>query len=161
MPQVQQSAAVDIHREPGGGVNMTTRVVWEGTDEFSKFLRETPGVVVKDVEAALRQEGENIMGVSIRRTPVDFGFLWSGGHTKDKKESGPPPWVENPVTRQGKTSVTLAYGASYAVYAHEQEPRAGGQGRSKFLESAVKEGMKGFETRMRKRVLDRIARRRR
>jgi len=141
-----------------GGIDMN-EIVWDGLDEFSKFLNETPGVVVKDVEAALRQEGENIMGVSIRRTPVDFGFLWSGGHSKDKKESGPAPWVTIPKTRRGKTEVELAYGASYAIYAHEQEPRAGGQGQPKFLESAVKDGSKGFAGKMKKRVLDRIGRR--
>ena len=134
-------------------------ITWDGVDEFGKWLHETPGIVVKDVEAALYQEGENIMGVSIRRTPVDFGFLWSGGHTKSGDESGPAPWVDKAETTRGKTSVTLAYGASYAIYAHEQEPRVGGQGQSKFLESAVKEGMPGLEDKLKDKIAASLKRR--
>jgi hypothetical protein len=136
----------------------TSRVIWEGTDEFGRFLRETPGVVVRDVEAALYREGENIMGVSVRRTPVKWGFLKSGGHAKGEPAI-PAPWVERPVTHRGKTTVTLAYGADYAIYAHEQEPRTGGSGQSKFLESAVKEGMEGIADKLRRHVLGEIGKR--
>lgn len=124
-----------------------TKVIWEGTDEFARFLRETPGIVVKDVEAALKQEGSNIMGVSKRRTPVDQGPLRSSAH------------VKLPVTRQGKTSVTLAYGTDYAVYVHEILSNQHPSGQAKFLESAVKEGAKGMVNRLKRRVLDRIGKR--
>ena len=67
--------------------------------------------------------------------------------------------MKPPKTRRGKTEVTLAYGTDYAVFAHEQEPRAGGQGQSKFLESAVKDAAKGFGGRMKRKILDRIGRR--
>ena len=159
MSTLQQSDVMELHRRPTGGV-VVTQIVWQGVDEFSRFLRETPGVVVKDVEAALFQEGENVMGVSVRNTPVDTGFLWAGGHNKKTGETGPKPWRDPPITKGGVTTVTLAYGASYAVFAHEQPARAGGQGGPKFLENAVKGASKGFGDRMQKRVLDRIKRRR-
>ena len=132
-------------------------VEWEGLDKFQRFLRDTPKVVRRDVEAALVQEGENIMGVSKSRTPVALGFLRAGGHAKD--EVVPPPWVELSKTKRSVVEVVLAYAASYAVFAHEQEPRAGGQGQSKFLESAVKDAAKGFGGRMKRKILDRIGRR--
>lgn len=136
---------VDVFGDADGGINMTT-IVWDGIDEFSRFLRETPGIVVKDVEAALFQEGENVMGVSKRRTPVDKGPLRASGH------------VKLPKTSRGKTTVVLAYGTDYAIYVHEIAA-AHKTGRSKYLESAVKENAKGMSGRMRKRVLDRIGRR--
>lgn len=126
---------------------MSKTVVWDGKDEFARFLRETPGVVVKDVEAALYQEGENVMGVSVRRTPVEWGNLRGSAHVKP------------PVTKQGKTSVTLAYGTDYAVYVHEITTSHHEVGRSKFLQSAVEDNAKGMSDRMRRRVLDRIGRR--
>jgi hypothetical protein len=133
------------------------RVIWTGVDDFAQWLHDTPGVVVKDVEVALWQEGQNILGVSVRRTPVKTGFLWSGRNSKTN-ETGPPPWRERE-TKGGKVTVTLAYGADYAIYAHEQEPRVGGQGQSKFLESAVNEGMDGMVDRLKDRVLDQIGKR--
>ena len=135
-----------------------SRVVWEGVDEFGQWLHDTPGVVVKDVEAALYQEGENIMGVSKRRTPVDHGYLRSGGHAKSG-ENIPEPWVTKAKTQGGKTMVSLNYGASYAVYVHEILTNQHPVGQAKFLESAVKEGMDGMVGRIKDRVLDRIGRR--
>ncbi len=137
-----------------------TRVVWEGVDEFSRFLKETPGLVVKDVEAALFQEGENVMGVSKERTPEDLRTLVGSGHVKLPPE-----------TKGGVTWVTLAYGTVYALAVHEtpsahDPPSWRGKtvkftkGGPKFLESAVKDASKGFGDRMQKRVLDRIKRRR-
>ena len=124
-----------------------SRVVWTGVDEFGRWLNDTPGVVVKDVEAALYQEGQNIMGVSVERTPKKVGNLRGSAH------------VKLPETKQGKTSVTLAYGTDYAVYVHEILTNQHPMGRSKFLESAVKEGMDGMVGRLKDRVLDRIGKR--
>jgi len=146
MPPLQQTPVVGVHRPARRGVNMS-RVVWEGVDEFGQWLHDTPGIVVKDVEAALKQEGSNIMGVSKRRTPVDVGNLRASGH------------VKLPETKQGKTSVTLAYGTDYAVYVHEILTNQHPVGQAKFLESAVKEGMDGMVGRIKDRVLDRIGRR--
>jgi len=142
-----------------GGIDMT-RIEWDGVDEFSRFLKETPGIVVKDVEAALFQEGENMMGESKKNTPVapGGGRLKSSGH------------VKLPKTRRGKTEVTLAYGTDYALPVHEtpsvyDPPSWVGKtvkfnvGGAKFLENAVKAGSKGFAGKMKKRVLDRIGRR--
>ena len=156
MPPVQQTPVVGVHRPARRGVNMS-RVVWEGVDEFGQWLHDTPGIVVKDVEAALWQEGQNILGVAVRRTPVDTGFLWSGRNSKTG-EIGPAPWREKE-TRSGKVTVMLAYGADYAIYAHEQEPRVGGQGQSKFLESAVKEGMDGMIEKLKDKIAARLKRR--
>jgi hypothetical protein len=119
---------------------MTVR--WTGVDKFSKFLRETPGLVMKDLEAAMAEEGENVMGVSKRRTPVDTGRLRSTGHVKP------------PERKTGKVSVTLAYGTDYAAVVHETHGT-----KSKFLESAVKDNAKGMPGRLRARVLDRIGKR--
>ena len=127
---------------------VVTTIVWEGGDKFSRFLRETPGIVVKDVEAALKQEGENAMGVSKRRTPVDLGPLRASAH------------VKLPETKGGVTSVTLAYGTDYAVYVHEIVTTAHTVGQAKFLESSVKDAAKGFGDRMQKKILDRIGKRR-
>ena len=124
-----------------------SRVVWHGVDEFGRWLNDTPGVVVKDVEAALKQEGSNIMGVSKRRTPVDVGNLRASGH------------VKLPETKGGKTSVVLAYGTDYAVYVHEITTNQHPIGRSKFLESAMKDAEKVMMPRLKKRVLDRIGKR--
>jgi len=126
---------------------MSATFHWDGIDEFSRFLKETPGVVVKDVEAALFQEGENVMGVSVRRTPVDQEPLRASAH------------VKLPKTRRGTTTVVLAYGTDYAVYVHEILTSFHKVGRAKFLESAVKDNAKGMSGRMRRRVLDRIGRR--
>ena len=133
-------------------------IKWEGLDEFQAFLRKTPGIVRRDVESALVQEGENIMGDSKDRTPVDLGFLRAGGHSDTEGEI-PKPWVELSKTKRSRIEVVLAYAASYAVFAHEQEPREGGQGQSKFLQSAMKDSARGFGGRMKRRVLDRIGRR--
>jgi hypothetical protein len=121
-------------------------VKWTGIDEFSRFLRETPGLVMKDLEAALSEEAENVMGVSKRRTPVDTGRLRSTGHVKPAER------------KSGGVSVTLAYGTDYAIYVHEI-PASHASGQSKYLESAVKDNAKGMPGRLRKRVLDRIGKR--
>ena len=118
-------------------------LTWTGIGEFERFLKETPGVVRKDLEAALAVEGENVMGESKKRTPVDSGNLRASGH------------VKNPVTKGSNTSVTLAYGTDYAWFVHEI-PAAHPTGRSKFLESAVLENAKGYADRLRSRVLARI-----
>lgn len=144
MPQVQQTPGVGVHRGARGGIHMT---IWDGKDAFARFLRETPGVVQKDVEAALMEEGENVMGVSVRRTPVDQGPLRASAH------------VKTPVTKGGKTTVTLAYGTDYAVYVHEITTSHHPSGQAKFLQSAVEENAKGMSDRMRRRVLARIGKR--
>ena len=141
MPTLQQSPSVVVRSS--GGVNMR----WEGVEDFSRFLNETPGLVVKDVEAALYQEGQRTMAVSKRRTPVDTGNLRATGHTK------------LPKTRGGKTTVVLAYGTDYAVFVHEILSNFHRVGGAKFLESAVKDNMKGMPGRMRKQILDRIGNR--
>ena len=120
---------------------------WEGVDQFVRFLRETPGIVTKDVEAALFQEGENIMGVSVNRTPVDQGPLRASAH------------VKKPVTKGGATTVTLAYGTDYAVYVHEILTSVHPSGQAKYLESAVKEAADGMGRRLQARVWDRVKRR--
>ena len=130
-----------------GGVDMTDNVTWTGIDKFTRFLRETPGLVVKDLEAAMFQEGENIMGISKRNTPVDDQILRPSGH------------VKLPETKGGKTSVMLAYGTDYAWYVHESGPREGGPGEKKFLENAMNSQAKGWSARMQKRILARITRR--
>ena len=121
-------------------------MTWTGIGEFTRFLNETPGIVVKDLEAALLQEAENVMGVSKRRTPVDTGNLRATGH------------VKNPETHGGITSVVLAYGTDYAVHVHER-PARHPSGRSKYLQSAVEDNAKGMSGRLRKRVLARIGKR--
>ena len=147
MSTLQRSNDLELFGCFAGGV-VVTRIVWEGVDEFSRFLKETPGLVVKDVEAALKQEGENVMGVSVKRTPVDFGPLRASAH------------VKLPETKGGVTSVTLAYGTDYAVYVHEIVTTAHTVGQAKFLESSVKDAAKGFGDRMQKKILDRIGKRR-
>ncbi len=133
---------MDVSGRGVGGVDVS--LTWSGVAEFNRFLRETPGVVRKDLEAVLTQEGENVMGISVINTPVDFGPLRASGHAKPA------------VTKGGKTSVTLAYGEDYAFYVHESGPRAGGQGEKKFLENAVNRNAKGYTDRLRRRVLARI-----
>ena len=134
-------------------------IQWEGIEEFQRFLKETPGVVRRDVEAGLFQEGSNIMGVSKQRTPVDLGPLRASGR------------AELPKTKRGNTEVLLAYGTDYALPVHEtpskhDPPSWVGKtikfnvGGPKFLESAMKEAAKGFGGRMKRRVLDRLRRRR-
>lgn len=135
-------------------------VEWEGLDKFQRFLRDTPKIVLRDVEAALFQEGENIMGDSKENTPValDGGTLRASGHVKDPK------------TRRGKTEVTLGYGTVYALAVHEtpskhDPPSWVGKtitfnvGGPKYLENAMKKAAKGFGGRLKRKVLDRIGRR--
>lgn len=116
---------------------------WEGTDEFTRWLNETPGVTVKAVEGALFTEAEVIMGVAKRRTPVDTGRLRSSGHVKP------------PTTRSGKSEVILGFGTDYAVYVHER-PARHTVGQAKYLESAVLEAAPGYRARLKADVLDRI-----
>ena len=107
-------------------------------------MKETPGIVVKDVKAALYLEGEDIMAVSVRRTPVDTGDLKATGHVKLPQEKG------------GTVTVELAYGTDYAIYVHEILSATHPTGQAKYLESAVKEAASGFGGRLKARVLDRI-----
>ncbi len=144
MSALQQAEAVGVYGDASGGVIVT--IQWEGIDKFSRFLHETPGVVLKDVEAALFQEGENIMGVSVKDTPVDLGPLAASAHVKP------------PITRRN-TIVTLAYGTDYAVFVHEILTAKHTVGKAKFLEGAMKDAARGFGGRLKKRVLDRIGRR--
>lgn len=123
------------------------KIEWEGADDFARFLRETPGVTQRDVEAALYLEGEEMMSVAKRRTPVDTGNLRASGH------------VKLPETRGGRVEVTLAYGTEYAVYVHEITTSQHPSGQAKFLESAVLEKQKTMADRMKSTVLDRIGRR--
>ena len=123
------------------------RMTWRGVDKFSRWLNDTPGVVVKDVEAALFQEGENMMGVSVRRTPVDTGNLRASGHVKPPK------------TRGGQTEVVLAYGTDYAIYVHEILANLHPSGQAKYLESAVKDGASGFNSRLKSRIRASVTRR--
>lgn len=119
-------------------------IVWEGAKEFQQWLRETPNVAVRDVEAALMVEGEQIMGVSKRATPVDTGNLRGTGHVKIPKTAG------------GVTTVVLAYGTDYAIYVHEMIYLSHKNGWAKFLEGACMAAQEGFGNRMKKRVLDKI-----
>ena len=135
---------MEFHDATGGGVDMTVK--WTGIDKFTRFLNETPGLIAKDVEAALYQEGQRVMAESKRRTPVDTGNLRATGHTK------------LPERRGGKVSVRLAYGTDYAIYVHEV-PASHASGQSKFLESAVKDNAKGMTARMRAVILSRIVKR--
>jgi len=116
---------------------------WQGTDQFTRWLNETPAVTQKHLEGALFTEGEVVMGVAKRRTPVRFGTLKSTGHVKP------------PETKGGVTSVTLGYGTDYAIYVHER-PANHPIGQMKFLESAVLEAGPGMSQRLKKDVLDRI-----
>ena len=136
-----------VHGDARGGVIMTADIKWEGLDEFQAFLRKTPGVVRRDVEAALFQEGENIIGDSKEDTPVDLGPLRASAHVKPPK------------TLKGKTEVDLAYGTDYAVFVHEILTARHTVGNAKFLENAMKKAARGFGGRMKRRVLDRIGRR--
>ncbi len=135
-------------------------IEWEGFDKFQRFLRDTPKAVLKDVESALFQEGESIMGDSKMDTPValDGGTLRASGHAKDPK------------TKRGKTEVILGYGTKYAVAVHEtpskhDPPSWVGKtikfnvGGPKFLEKAMKKAAKGFGGRLKRKILDRIGRR--
>ena len=117
-------------------------------------MKETPGIVVKDLAFALNVEGENIMGKSVRDTPVDTGRLKSTGH------------VKLPQQRRGVVEVVLAYGTNYAIYVHEivshrvtSGPVYHKSGKAKFLEDAVKNGAKGFTERVKKQVKASMTRR--
>jgi len=116
-------------------------VKWKGADKFVRYLQTTPGVVSRDVEAALYQEAENMMTVSLSRTPWEFGDLKRSAH------------VKLPVTKGGATSVELAYGTDYAIYVHEiesnQHPRGG---QAKFLQSAVEERATALTSGLTKRI---------
>lgn len=106
-------------------------VTWTGTKEFSTWLRETPGIVTKDVKAALYQEGSGIMGASKKRTPVDTGRLRASGHAK------------LPTEKRNSVTVVLAYGTEYAIFVHER-PANHTVGQMKYLESAVREAAPEF-----------------
>jgi len=123
---------------------MPVTVVWEGAAEFQQWLKETPGIVVKDVKAGLYVEGENIMGVSKQRTPVDTGDLKATGH------------VKLPIEKDGGVLVELAYGTDYAIYVHEILSNSHPVGQAKYLESAVKEAAPGFGGRLMKRIQGRL-----
>ena len=122
-------------------------IKWEGIDEFQAFLRKTPGIVRRDIEAALFQEGENIMGDSKEDTPVDLGPLRASAHVKPPK------------TLRGRTEVVLAYGTDYAVFVHEILTARHTVGKAKFLESAMKKAARGFGGRMIKKTLRSLGRR--
>ncbi len=122
-------------------------VTWTGIDKFERFLRDTPAIVLRDVEAALVQEGENIMGQSKRDTPVEFGPLRASGH------------VKRPTQKRGVVQVVLAYGTDYALFVHEILTARHTVGKAKFLEGAMRDHSRGFGGRLKRRVLDRIGRR--
>lgn len=112
------------------------KVLWTGVREFDAYLEASPRAVEKAAAAALMQEGENMMAVSKRRTPKDFGYLRASGHVK-------PPKVS-----RGNVVVELAYGTDYAIYVHEIMSNQHPVGQAKYLESAMKDGAKGLIDRL-------------
>ena len=126
---------------------MSNTVRWEGVEEFSRWLRETPGVVERDVRAGLYLEGNNIMGTSIKNTPVDTGNLRASAH------------VTLPRTERGVTTVDLAYGTDYAIYVHERTGLNHPVGKAKFLEDAVKGEAKRFTQNLRRLIEQSMTRR--
>jgi len=104
---------------------VTINIEWEGADEFAKFLTVTSNLVERDMEAVLFQQGEQIMTVAKRDTPVDTGRLRSTGHVKPPK------------TKRGLIEVIMAFGTDYAVFVHEIREATHATGKAKFLESNV------------------------
>jgi hypothetical protein len=113
---------------------------------LEKLAIEAP----KELGAAMYQEGLVIQGVSMSRTPVEFGALRASHATQRPDFSGSDPSVQ--ITVGGPS-------APYAVYVHENLAAHHHVGQAKFLESAIKEAAPTFAASVARRFdLNRAAR---
>jgi hypothetical protein len=71
----------------------------------------------------LLEAGFKVLGVAQERTPVDTGNLKGSGF----------------VRKEGKLSVSIGFGAAYAIYVHEDLEAKHTTGQAKFLESALRD----------------------
>jgi len=96
-----------------------TGVTWVGLTKFEKNLKLKPAEASLAFRRALKEEAEAIMTTSKQKfVPV---ALVGGGTLRD---SG---FVEDPVTRGSKISVTLGYGGfakAYALAIHEHPSKS-------------------------------------
>ncbi len=102
------------------------RMVWDGVDEFERWLKTSPDKALAAAAKSLFQSGETVMTRSKRVVPVKDGILKASGHVKP------------PDTSRTRTEVTLGYGGAASAYARYQHERTDlhhpGQGQAKYLE---------------------------
>ena len=111
----------------------------KGTREMQKALRKLGDRAEFGLKRALTTEGERVMAIAKRLTPVDTGALRASGH------------VQSPVVTKDQIEVTLGFGgpsASYAVYVHERTELRHIAGQAKFLEQPVNEAARGLADRL-------------
>jgi len=101
-------------------------IEWEGAEEFSDRLEELEREAPEHFKAALYRQGQFIMTESVSMTPRDTGNLVGSR------------FVSAPKMVAGRITVTVGYGAAYALFVHESpgtlkgEPRTSGTGRGDY-----------------------------
>lgn len=125
-----------------------------GTKELIRNLKRLGKNAPNALGAELLIEGEQIMTLAKKQTPVDSGALKSSGHV-----------VGPETTRDGKVVVTLGFGGpagignrgetnnkevGYAVLVHENLSSRHPTGNAKYLERPLMERATGMETRIAK-----------
>lgn len=109
---------------------------------------------VPALASALYAEAQDMFALSQQLVPVDKGYLRASGHVK-------------PIAINGSTiEVTIAYGglaAPYALIVHERIFAPSGKKvyhrrptQAKYLETAVKRKLKGFDGRLARRTMGKL-----
>lgn len=138
---------------------------WEGLGEVTQKLEQMPNRMIQPLEAALFQEGEELMAASKPLVPVDTGALRSSGFVSlpeldDAGQlfvkvgfGGPagsgveePSSSESDNRRQHKSQNKTDVG--YAVYVHENMEAHHIVGQAKYLEQPFNERKQGITDRL-------------
>jgi hypothetical protein len=120
---------------------MSLEVKFDGKEKVKENIGKLKRRYPEAMAAALYQEGNVILGASLKKTPVDTGRLRATGYVS------PPVGEDNPI-------VEIGYGTDYGIYVHERTELRHTVGESKFLEKAVNEASGGYLKRLGERVKD-------
>lgn len=118
---------------------MATRI--KGKEQIQAAIDKATARYRKAVEAAVYQEGLDLIATSVRMVPVDTGRLRASHYV------APPE----------RGLVEVGYGADYAVPVHERTEVRHVTGEAKFLEKAVDRHRRGYTSRIAERSRDNYA----
>jgi hypothetical protein len=111
-----------------------------GSKEVIKKFERLAVAYPKAAGAALYEEALAIEAKSVKLVPVDTGRLRGSHH------------VAPPKRKASKITCTIGYGTTYALPVHERTKVRHAVGQAKYLEVPFKAAMRGFASRMVKRI---------
>lgn len=135
-------------------VRLTVSV--SGLQEFANGLTDRADRITKAVASAIYVEAEQTIAAAKKITPVDEGVLRSSGHVRLPETSADGTvTVEfgfGGVAGTGTQGPTNEKDVGYAVYVHEDLTAYHRVGQAKYLETPVRERVRGLAGRLAKRV---------